>query len=150
MRSDVTVKDRVGRPVVTVEVKARAEADVTWAAKFHRNLLAHATGTPSDFFLLVTPKETFLWKEASSPTGGERQPDVIVETRELLGEYFDELERIHGRVTGTAFEHLVGAWLSAIVSAPSLDELPTGTRSFAKASGLYDATQGGSVHFEAA
>lgn len=150
MRSDVTVKDRVGRPVVTVEVKARAEADVAWAVKFHRNLLAHASAAPGDFFLLVTPKETFLWKEASSPTGAERNPDMVVETRELLGENLDKFERIHGRVTGAAFEHLVGAWLSAIVSAPSLDELPTRTRSFAESSGLYDATQGGSVHFEAA
>ncbi len=150
MRSDVTVKDRVGRPVVTVEVKARAGADVAWAAKFHRNLLAHDSGALGDFFLLITPKQTFLWNETSSPTGAERQPDAVVETRELLGERLDELERIHGRVTGAAFEHLVGAWLSAIVSAPSIDELPTRTRSFAESSGLYGAAQGGSVHFEAA
>lgn len=150
MVSDLTVKDQAGRPVVAVEVKARPGVNSTWAAQYHRNLLAHTGSAPSDFFLLVTPEHAFLWREVSVSSLTERQPDVVFETRELLGERLRELEGTHGRIAGAALAHVVAAWLSAIVSASSLDQLPKETRSFAQVSGLYNAAQGGSVQFEAA
>lgn len=151
MQTDVAVRDSSGEPVVTVEVKARRGKDAAWAAQLRRNLLVHGLAPRSRYFLLVTPDQTYLWRDdAPRSLGASRAPDIVVETRNLLGAQLDDLATGLRSLGGAALEHLVASWLAALIRASSVEDLPAASRSFAINSGLFEAVRGADVRFSVA
>ena len=92
MRPDISVSDSAGHPVLTVEVRARHGRDAEWATQLWRNLRAHGLEPLSQYFLLVTPDQTFLWRERPNDVAAPRNPDVVVPTRDILGSLLGDLD----------------------------------------------------------
>jgi hypothetical protein len=145
MRSDLAVTDPAGAKLLAVEVKALHGRDSEWAAKIRSNLRTGDRDKPR-FFMLVTPDQTYLWNETAEDEP-HRLPDASVPTLEILS---DTLREGVAGADGRALEFVVSAWLSSVVNASTLDELPQGARQFLQHTGLYEILRGGAVRFQAA
>jgi hypothetical protein len=150
VRPDIAVSNSAGHPILTVEVKARRGRDTDWAMQLWRNLRAHGLEPISKYFLLVTPDQTFLWRENPNDLAALHNPDVIVPTGDILGNLFGDLDATPRSVDEAALEHLVASWLARIVHAPSVEDLPPESRRFAEETGLYEALRGGDVKLQVA
>jgi hypothetical protein len=143
MRTDILARKPTGRPVLAVEVRARADVDERWAMELRRNLFAHGTLEEADFFMIVASDRTYLWR-TSEPVLGSSSPVATIPTAELLGEAGAP------RLSGPALEHLVSSWVVATASNETLDHLPVEVQQFLTTSGLHAALQGTTVAFEVA
>ena len=140
MRSDIEVRTPDGTTVLLVEVKARPGKDPAWATQIRRNLLAHGS-RPAQYFLLVTPDDSYFWKHTNPGS-----PDEVVRTRDLLGPRL--WRSTSSPSTERALSHLVAAWLGRMTLPNGVEDLSDTSRSLAERTGLLADLQGGSVLVE--
>jgi hypothetical protein len=146
MRPDIIVRDQMGEPVLSVEVKARQSVDGRWAAQLRRNLRAHGQRVPAKFFMIVTSDNAYLWHENHGDQLDARPPDAEAPLSDLLGEDASSAEIIDGRT----LELFVLSWLSAAAEAAELGELSESAQAFLIRSRLFEALRGAAVAFEPA
>lgn len=137
---DITVYSPDGEARLLVEVKGRGPADETWAQRFRHNLLAHVPGYKPTHFMVVLPERLYLWGPDADL---DAEPDYEASTRRSMSEYLDHDGS--GDLGGRAFEFLVRAWLSDLVSLePTREEIGPDLE-WLFDSGLYETIRGGSV-----
>lgn len=137
---DITVYSPDGEARLLVEVKGREPADETWARRFRRNLLAHVPGHKLTHFMVVLPGRLYLWGPDADL---DAEPDHEASTRRSMSQYLEQDGS--GDLGGRAFEFLVKAWLSDLVSLePTPEEVGPDLEWFLELD-LYEAIRGGSV-----
>jgi hypothetical protein len=142
MRSDIMVRDPVGRNLVEVEVRARQGTDLAWAEQYRSNMLARGWRPAAGFFLLVTQDSAYLWEE----TGREmrpRPPDGRAEVGELLGKPAADY-------SGGDFELLLSGWLTLLISPREDDGPANAIQRMLGQFGILEALEGGRVDQEVA
>lgn len=141
IRPDLMVYSRNNEPSVVVEIKNKKGASSEWARHFRRNLLLHGGFPQAPYFLLVTPDQLYLWKDAIS--NPDAPPTEASSTRETLQFFLDALPSDH--VDELSLELVTQAWLSSLTE---LQDLPS--ERWVIDSGLYDSIRGGHVTLEPA
>ena len=141
--ADIAVYSPDNQLKLVVEVKSYRNATDEWAAKMRRNLLVDGFIPASEFFLLVLPEYSYLWRRCESPDAV--QADYKFSTKDAL--------RLRGdmanpdELSSFGLELLTSSWLNALaVSKVSREEAPELDWIFD--SGLYDSIKHGSVKVE--
>ena len=140
---DIAVYSRDDRLKLVVEVKSYRNATDEWAAKLRRNLLVHGFIPESEFFLLILPEYSYLWRGCDS--FDEIPADYKLPTMDLLQLRGDTANP--DKLSSFGLELLTSSWLNALaVSQISRGEVPELDWVFD--SGLYDSIKDGSVKVE--
>ena len=141
--ADIAVYSPDDRLKLIVEVKNYRNATDEWAAKLRRNLLAHGFFPPSEYFLLVLPEYSYLWRRRESLDAVP--PDYKFSTKDVLQLRGDTSDP--DRLSSFGLEVLTSSWLNALaVSQISRGEVPGLDWIFD--SGLYESIKNGSVKVE--
>lgn len=142
MRPDIVVTASSGRPVLSVEVKARRGVDREWAAKLRRNLQAHGATPAAAYFMILTNEDAFLWLADGLNELKVTLPDAEARTEDLLGKDLSEVD-------GRGLEFHVSSWLASLASGDA--GLPSdAARDFLVGTGLLTAMQGAHVDLQVA
>ena len=141
--ADIAVYSPDNQLKLVVEVKGYRNATDEWAAKMRRNLLVDGFIPASEFFLLVLPEYSYLWRRSESLDAV--QADYKFSTKEVL--------RLRGdtanpdNLSSFGLELLTSFWLNALAfSKVSREEAPE--LDWAFDSGLYDSIKDGLVKVE--
>ena len=141
--ADIAVYSADDRLKLVVEVKSYKNATDEWAAKLRRNLLVDGFIPASEYFLLVLPEHSYLWRRCESLDAVPA--DYKLSTKDVLqlrGEAANPEE-----LNSFGLELLTSSWLNALaVSQVSREEMPELDWVFD--SGLYDSIKDGSVKVE--
>ena len=141
--ADIAVYSPDDRLKLVVEVKSYKNATDEWAAKLRRNLLVDGFIPASEYFLLVLPEHSYLWRRCESLDAVPA--DYKLSTKDVLqlrGEAANPEE-----LNSFGLELLTSSWLNALaVSQVSREEMPELDWVFD--SGLYDSIKDGSVKVE--
>lgn len=141
--ADIAVYSPDDQLKLIVEVKSYRNATDEWAAKLRRNLLGDGFIPASEFFLLVLPEYSYLWRRCESLDAV--QADYKFSTKDVLQLRGDAANS--ERLSSVGLELLTSSWLNALaVSQVSREEAPELDWIFD--SGLYDSIRGGSVRVE--
>ena len=141
--ADIAVYSRDDQLKLIVEVKSYKNATDEWAAKLRRNLLVDGFIPASEFFLLVLPEYSYLWRRCESLDAVPA--DYKFSTRDALQLRGDSANP--DKLNSFGLEMLTSSWLNALaVSQVSRDEVPELDWVFD--SGLYDSIKDGSVKIE--
>ena len=141
--ADIAVYSPDDRLRLIVEVKSYRNATDEWAAKVRRNLLAHGFIPAPEFFLLVLPEYSYLWRRCESLDAVPA--DYKFSTKDVLQLRGDTANP--DRLSSFGLELLTSSWLNALaVSQVSRGEVPELDWIFD--SGLYDSIKDGSVKVE--
>lgn len=142
--ADLTAYDRNGRLALVVETKSRLHTSAEWAAKMRRNLYTHGIIPQSEYFMLATPDNLYLWHDYQ---GGSAiaAPSFIINTKPLFKRYFDAAAPGTATLSEKSLEILVSSWVSDLISIGLPDDLPEPQRDMLISSGLIDAIKGGRV-----
>ena len=62
-RTDIVIYNEHDHPTLAVEIKTQRGDTVEWAIQLRRNMLAHGTLPPTEYFLLALPKSILLVEE---------------------------------------------------------------------------------------
>lgn len=146
--ADLVLYDLHGRLTAVVEVKSKMGTSNDWAAMTRRNILAHGDTGGADFFLLVTPDRLYVWKDA----GIEPVPVLpthYADTTTEFAPYFEGAGVSAKRISGQAFELVVGAWLGDVMRSARRADDNTDTQRTLAASGLETAVRDGRIEYEA-
>ena len=142
-KADIAVYSPDDRLKLVVEVKSYKNATDEWAAKLRRNLLVDGFIPASEYFLLVLPEHSYLWRRCESLDAVPA--DYKLSTKDVLqlrGEAANPEE-----LNSFSLELLTSSWLNALaVSQVSREEMPELDWVFD--SGLYDSIKDGSVKVE--
>jgi hypothetical protein len=144
---DIAVYSADHQLQLVVEIKNLPSSDPKWAAKLHRNLLAHQAVPTSPFFLLVLPDHLYLWSGKRPKTSG--LPNYQASTATALRKYLSEDPARSHSINGLGLELAVRSWLRDLTSEDSTDEDQSSTEQWVKESGLFEAVKQGSVRVEA-
>lgn len=146
---DLVLYHRNGGPVAVAEVKMKFGTSPEWAAQLRRNILAHGSFRPTEFFLIVTPEWVYLWKNAGTEPVAV-PPTYVIDARPVLKPYFDAAHAQPHQIDGCAFELVVGAWLAELTRTGTvIADLPT-TPAGLTQSKLLQAINAGRVEYAAA
>ena len=141
--ADIAVYSPDDQLKLVVEVKNYRNATDEWAAKLRRNLLAHGFIPGSEYFLLVLPEYSYLWRRNESPDAVPA--DYKSSTKDLLQLRGDTSNP--DKLSSLGLELLTSSWLNALaVSQLSREAMPELDWVFE--SGLYDSIKDGSVKVE--
>ena len=141
--ADIAVYSPDDRLKLIVEVKSYRNATDEWAAKLRRNLLADGFIPASEFFLLVLPEYSYLWRSCESLDAVPA--DYKFSTKDVLQLRGDTANP--DKLSSFGLELLTSSWLNALaVSQVSRGEVPELDWIFD--SGLYDSIKDGSVKVE--
>ena len=141
--ADIAVFSPDGSLKLIVEVKNYRKATDAWAAKLRGNLMADGFIPPSEFFLLILPEFSYLWRRSESPDAVPA--DYKFSTKDVLQLRGDAADP--GESSSYGLELLTSSWLNALaVSQMSKEEVPELHWIFD--SGLYDGIKDGSVKVE--
>ena len=141
--ADIAVYSPDDRLKLIVEVKNYRNATDEWASKLRRNLLAHGFFPASEYFLLVLPEYSYLWRRRESHDAVPA--DYKFSTKDVLQLRGDTSEP--DRLSSFGLEVLTSSWLNALaVSQISRGEVPGLDWIFD--SGLYESIKNGSVKVE--
>jgi hypothetical protein len=141
--ADIAVYSPDDQLKLIVEVKSYRNATDEWAAKLRKNLLGDGFIPASEFFLLVLPEYSYLWRRCESLDAV--QADYKFSTKDVLQFRGDAANS--ERLSSVGLELLTSSWLNALaVSQVSREEAPELGWIFD--SGLYDSIKGGSVRVE--
>ncbi|MDE0447027.1 MAG: hypothetical protein OXH96_10175 [Spirochaetaceae bacterium] len=147
-RADLALYNSRGRLTAIVEAKSKMNTSSEWATMTRRNIVARWNIDGIDFFLLVTPDRLYMWKDAGtrhSPVPPTHKADTTAE----FAPYFKGAGVSPKRITGHAFELVVGAWLGDVMrSARRADENTDTLRTLVE-SGLDTAVRDGRIEYEA-
>ena len=147
-RADVALYNSHGRLTAVVEIKSKMRTSIEWAKLTRRNILARWETDGVDFFLLVTPDRLYMWKDSGARLGPD-PPTHKADTTAEFAPYFEGAGVNPKRVSGDAFELLVGAWLGDVMrSARRADEITDAQRILVE-SGLDTAVRDGHIEYEA-
>ena len=146
--ADLALYDRSGRLAAVAEVKNKRETSREWAAQTRRNILAHGGAYNADFFLLVTPKRLYMWKDASADPFPV-PPSYEADTQSDFAPYFESAGVDPDRISGHAFELLVAAWLSDVIRAEETTKGPGTSQSWLVKSGFHTAVKDGRIEYQA-
>ena len=143
---DIAIYDRHKHLQLVGEVKTKVGTSPEWAARFRDNILEHEQMTIPEYFLLAFPDQFYLWKDASNTESVE---PYTIDVHTIFQPYFERLGGQDNRLSHDSFELLVASWLGEVIHAPNFDEAPVETATqWLIDSGLYQATEGGSVECE--
>jgi hypothetical protein len=134
MKPDFMLYDESNRLVLAVEVKATKNDNAEWAAKLRRNLMEHGVLPEAQFFLLVLPNSTYLWKDA--PSSQEVAPTFSIDTRKLLKPYLPKYGDDTSRISESGLELAVRSWLDSITSTTNRNHSTTDEERVLEESGL--------------
>ena len=141
--ADIAVYSPDDRLKLIVEVKSYRNATDEWAAKLRRNLLVDGFIPASEFFLLVLPEYSYLWRRCESLDAVPA--DYKFSTKDVLQLRGDTANP--DKLSSFSLELLTSSWLNALaVSQVSRGELPELDWIFD--SGLYDSIKDGLVKVE--
>jgi hypothetical protein len=76
-RSDLTVRDSEGRPVVAVEVKNRRELTPDVAITLRRNIIAHGLLPSASYFMVLSQDVGYLWADNDRPVSDWYAPPTL-------------------------------------------------------------------------
>lgn len=145
-RADLLVYDRNGRLTATAEVKNKRATSRLWAAQFLRNMLAHGSLQPADYFLLVTPDRVYLWKDVGTePMPVE--PDYEVDAESIFKPYLSKAGIHANDISGRAFELVVVAWLSDLTRSGGVPKEAPDEQAWQVESGLLGALRDGLIEY---
>lgn len=139
--TDITIYDRDGRLKAAVEVKAIRDVDLEWARAYRNNLVTAGYLGAIEYFLLVTPRNSYLWSSGRSDEPGE---PLVFETARILALFRSEDEEEELSAESLTNELVVGTWLSDLSHHP--DEAPEELKSTGFVSLLPDSL----ISYEAA
>lgn len=141
-RADLVAFDDHGNPVLAVEIKKKRGTNPNWASAMRENLMSHGYfGRPVHYFLLGLPDVFYLW-DHNDRTDPAKQPDYIVNPREVFDDYYFHLinEADH-----EGLEMILYEWLKRL-STKDIRSLP----SFMIESGLYEKLKDAHIRYEVA
>lgn len=129
---------------LVVEAKNTTAPSPEWAARFLRNLFAHAEIPRSEYFLLALQDHLYLWRQ---PSYELTAPDFDGDTAAVLEPYLGGRHVSLDTLNERTFELLIHAWLNDLVSgaAPDAENLR-----WLKDSGLSDSVRNGIVRSQVA
>jgi hypothetical protein len=138
--ADIAVYSPDDRLKLVVEVKGYKDATDEWAAQMRRNLLDYNAVPAAEYFLLVLPEHSYLWRENDSLDAVPADYKVPTkDTLRLRGHYANP-----EKLSSFALALLTSSWLDTlVVSQVSKEEAPELAWVFD--SGLYDSIKDGSV-----
>lgn len=140
---DIAVYSPDDRLKLIVEVKSYRNATDEWAAKLRRNLLVDGFIPPSEYFLLVLPEHSYLWRKRESIDAVPA--DYKFSTKDVLQLREDAANP--DKLSSFGLEVLTSSWLNALaISKISRGEVPGLNWLFD--SGLYESIKNGSVKVE--
>lgn len=148
LHADLALYDRHGQLAAVVEVKNQLGTTSEWAAELRRNLLSLGELGRTDYFLVVTPEQLYLWREGGDGVGG-RLPDYEIDIRSFLAPYVERAHIPPGGAGGAAFELAVGSWLADLMRAHDRGS-DSSARDRLMESGLVDAVRSGRVEYDLA
>lgn len=146
-RPDILIYSKDEKPQLIVEVKKKLDPSVEWAAKTRRNLLVHGMIQPSPFFLLVSPSQMYLWKNAGSLEA--IPPDYEIDALNILTKYIEPSSLELDTISEYSLEMIVISFLSDLIYRDSIENLDGMNLDWLHESGLYEAIKKGSVMTEA-
>jgi hypothetical protein len=139
------VVETPGRGIqLVVEARNTSAPSPEWAARFMRNLFAHAEIPASEYFLLALRNHLYLWHRPRPET---EKPDFEVDTAAALQPYLRNLHFPLDALSESSFELLVHAWLSDLVAGAITEPESSG---WLKESGLSDSIRNGTIKFQTA
>ena len=146
-RPDIAVFSSDDRLQLVVDVKELVDKTADWAAHMRRNLLAHAAVPAAPFFMLVLPDHMWIWKDSGDVNA--RQPDLQLDTAQVLRRYLPRRDNSESTVGGSALELSLVAWLEELSNAdPSALSAPWTAR--LAETGLLDCIRNGEIRVRAA
>ena len=141
--ADIAVYSPDDQLKLIVEVKSYRNATDEWAAELRRNLLGDGFIPASEFFLLVLPEYSYLWRRCESLDAVPA--DYKFSTKDVLRFRGDAANP--EKLSSFGLELLTSSWLNALAVSPlSKGEAPELDWVFE--SGLYDSIKDGSVKVE--
>lgn len=143
---DLSVDNRNGQLTLVVEVKCKSNASPEWAARFRRNILAHATFPKAPYFLMVFLDKFYLWTTDLD----QSEPSYTIDAHPILQPYFERAGVTADQISGQSLELIVASWLSEIIYSEKLPESVDISQRWLIDSGLYEALAGGKFEYEAA
>jgi hypothetical protein len=146
-RADLAAYDRNGQLALLVEAKSRLNTDAEWAAKMHRNLIAHGTVPGSNYFMLALPDNLYLWSSATKPQGGA-DPNYVFSPEPLLRRYLRSSGLALNSLSESSLAILLGSWINDMIRYGVSDDLPEPQRSLLLQSGLAEAIRGGRLEVD--
>lgn len=112
-QADLAVYDRNGQLIAVVEIKNKRGTSREWATKLHHNLLTHEGCSQAEFFLLVTPDQLYLWRNADS-LPSLAPPTYEIDAQPIFAPYFERTGASPADISGNAFELIVTSWLEEL------------------------------------
>src|SRR5436305_970396 len=148
-RPDITLYDREGRLLLVAEVKYKRETTPKWAAALRRNLLAHEGFRQTEYFLVLTPDQLYLWKGIKAEATAVR-PDFVADSRPLFLPYLQSAGLDLDRLSAPVFELMAISWFSDLVHSRRDTESLGHDRAWLVESGLLDAVRNGRLAYDLA
>ena len=141
--ADIAVYSPDDQLKLIVEVKSYRNATDEWAAKLRRNLLGDGFLPASEFFLLVLPEYSYLWRRCESLDA--IPADYKFSTKDVLQLQGDAANP--EKLSSFGLELLTSSWLNALAVSP-LSKREAPELDWVFDSGLYDSIKDGSVKVE--
>lgn len=116
MGSDIIICNRQELPVLAIEAKTKVDATVGWAIRLRRNFLAHGILPATDYFLIATPNQFYIWRNAGVDIGSS-EPTLVIDARPLLAPYFGQISTPPEEISGSSFELIIRSWLAELIYA---------------------------------
>ena len=148
VRADLALFNSHGRLTAVVEIKSKMRTSIEWAKFTRRNILARWETDGVDFFLLVTPDRLYMWKDSGTRIGPV-PPTHNADTTAEFAPYFKGAGVSPKRISGHAFELVVGAWLGDVMRSARRADENTDAQRILVESGLDTAVRDGSIEYEA-
>jgi len=146
-RADLAAYDKNGQLALLVEAKSRLNTNAGWAAKMHRNLIAHGTVPSANYFMLALPDNLYLWN-SSTTAKEEAGPNYTLRPEPLLQRYLDSSGLSLNTLSGSSLAILLGSWINDVIKYGVPNDLPEPQRSALLQSGLVDAIRGGRLEVD--
>lgn len=146
--ADLALYNSHGRLIAVVEVKSKMRTSIEWAKFTRRNILARWDIDGVDFFLLVTPDRLYMWKDSGTSLGPV-PPTHKADTTAEFAPYFTGAGISPTRISGNAFELVVGAWLGDVMRSARRADESTDAQHILVESGLDTAVRDGRIEYEA-
>ncbi len=147
-RFDIVIYDPQGELALVVEVKNKPGATPDWAAQMRRNLAVHLGIPRSRFFLLALPDHFYLWRAMANPLDAVA-PDYDIDPAPLLAGYVEDAPSALSSMSEYGLTLAVLSWLTSVVQAPPVADIPPREQEWLFASGLYEAIAGGAIEAQA-
>jgi hypothetical protein len=137
--ADIVVFDHLDQILALVQVRAARNTSAGWACRIREGVLDTQPGLiPPPYFLVVARDWLYIW------TSRDRDcpPDEQYRTEQVFARYFTEANTSADKIAPSAFELMVGIWLTDMASGSARAGAP-----WLGLSGLPDAVTAGRIEF---